>query len=164
MNASQTRASGWKIGTSLRDDFGKGNKNPGPNNYSLSDKKGGPSYGMGLKLDNQSAVGQHIRKTLGNPGAGNYKPDYLTTKKAMPAFSMKGRYKNAIPSKVPGPGAYTSTSSPNKKAAPSYGFGTQAQRGKLQTSVAPGPGIYSLPCSIGNLPSYTGARSKMAYV
>lgn len=57
MNASKTRASGWKIGTSLRDDFGKGNKNPGPNNYSLFDKKGGPAYGMGLKLDNQSLIG-----------------------------------------------------------------------------------------------------------
>lgn len=42
----------------------------------------------------------------------------------MPAFSMKARHRNAAPSKVPGPGAYDSIGSPNKKAAPSYGFGT----------------------------------------
>ena len=77
---------------------------------------------------------------------------------------MKGRHKNAAASKVPGPGAYESSSSPNKKAAPSYGFGTGQQRGKLAASIAPGPGVYSVPCSIGNLPGYTGARSKMAYV
>ena len=77
---------------------------------------------------------------------------------------MSGRHKNAGPNRVPGPGAYESATSPNKKAAPSYGFGTQNQRQKLHGSVAPGPGNYSIPTSIGNLPYYTGARSKMAYV
>ena len=83
----------------------------------------------------------------------------------MPAFSMQGRHKNADPNKAPGPGAYnTHEGSPLKKAAPKYGFGTQSQRAKLDMSVVPGPGIYQVPCSIGNLPNYTGARSKMAYV
>ena len=81
-------------------------------------------YGMALKLDNQSLIGQNIRKTSANPGAGNYHPDFLPTKKAMPAFSMTGRHNDAKQSKVPGPGAYTTQGSPNKKAAPSYGFGT----------------------------------------
>lgn len=107
MSASKTKAAGWKIGTSTREEFGKGNKNPGPNNYSISDKKGGPAYGMGLKLDNQSLIGTNVRKTAANPGAANYHPDFHPTKKSMPSFSMKGRYKNAEPSKVPGPGAYT---------------------------------------------------------
>jgi len=79
---------------------------------------------MGLKLDNQSLIGTNIRKTAANPGAANYHPDFHPTKKAMPAFSMKGRYKNTELSKVPGPGAYTTQGSPDKKAAPSYGFGT----------------------------------------
>ena len=83
----------------------------------------------------------------------------------MPAFSMQGRHKNDAMSKVPGPGAYTTQhGSPLKKQAPSYGFGTQSQRAKLQTSVAPGPGVYQVPCSIGNLPNYTGAAAKMQYV
>ena len=62
---------------------------------------------MGLKLDNQSLIGTNVRKTAANPGAANYHPDFHPTKKSMPSFSMKGRYKNAEPSKVPGPGAYT---------------------------------------------------------
>ena len=83
----------------------------------------------------------------------------------MPAFSMQGRHKNDSKSRVPGPGAYeTAHGSPMKKAAPSYGFGTQSQRAKLQTSVAPGPGIYQVPCSIGHLPGYTGAAAKMNFV
>ena len=77
---------------------------------------------------------------------------------------MKGRHKNAQLTGVPGPGAYSSIGSPNKMAAPSYGFGTAKQRAKQDMSVAPGPGVYQVPCSIGNLPNYTGARSKMAYV
>lgn len=119
---------------------------------------------MGLKLDNQSLIGTNIRQTAANPGSANYHPDFRPTKKQLPAFSMKGRHKNAGLSRVPGPGAYNSIGSPNKKAAPAYGFGTAQQRGNLQTSVAPGPGVYQVPCSIGNLPNYTGARSKMAYV
>lgn len=97
---------------------------------------------MGLKLDNQSLIGTSVKKTQGNPGASHYNPDFNPTKKKLPAFSMKGRHKNADPSKVPGPGAYNTVGSPNKKAAPAYGFGTQSQRGKLATSVAPGPGVY----------------------
>lgn len=119
---------------------------------------------MGLKLENQSLIGTNIRKTQANPGAGNYDPDYRTTKKKLPAFSMKGRHKNAEMSGAPGPGAYTTAGSPTKKSAPSYGFGTAKQRAKLEMSVAPGPGVYQVPCSIGNLPNYTGARSHMPYV
>ena len=65
----------------MRDDFAKGNKNPGPNNYNVYHKKGAPAYGMGLKLDNQSLIGTSIRKTAANPSAANYHPDYRPTKK-----------------------------------------------------------------------------------
>jgi len=80
---------------------------------------------MGLKLETQSAIGTSIRKTACNPGASTYNPDFKPTRKQLPAFSMKGRHKNAALSKVPGPGAYNSSGSPNKKSAPSFGFGTQ---------------------------------------
>ena len=124
ISASKNKMASWGFGTSVRDDFGKGNKNPGPNNYNVYHRKGGPAYGMGLKLDNQSSIGTTIRKTAGNPGASNYNPDFRPTKKQLPSFSMKGRHKNAEMLKVPGPGTYDSIGSPNKKAAPSYGFGT----------------------------------------
>lgn len=118
---------------------------------------------MALKLDNQSLIGQTQRKTAGNPGAGTYNADYKVAKKKLPSFSMLSRHADAKRFDVPGPGAYNS-SAKAKKQAPHFSFGTGSQRAKLQTSVAPGPGIYQIPCTIGNLPSYTGARSKMAYI
>ena len=124
MHANKTKAATWGFGTSVRDNFAKGNKNPGPNNYHILKKNEGPAYGMGLKLDNQSLIGTNIRQTAANPGSANYHPDYRPTKKQLPAFSMKGRHKNADMSRVPGPGAYNSIGSPTKKAAPAYGFGT----------------------------------------
>lgn len=164
-NASRTKMASWSFGTGQRSDFAGGNKNPGPNNYEVKPMRDAPAYGMGLKLDNQSLIGSNVKKTAGNPGSGTYHPDYYPTKKKMPAFSMKGRHKNDAPSKVPGPGTYnTQEGSPLKKSAPAFGFGTQDQRGKLATSFAPGPGMYSVPCSIGNLPTYTNARSHMAMV
>ncbi len=157
--ASKTKLASWSFGSSVRADFAKGNVNPGPNNYDAKIKSGAPAYGMGLKLENQSLIGTNVRKTAGNPGSSTYNPDFTAIKKKLPAFSMKGRYKNADTLKVPGPGAYNSAGSPNKTKAPAFGFGTQPQRGKLATSDAPGPGLYQIPCSIALLPSYTGARS-----
>ena len=126
IEASKTKLASWSFGTSIRSDFAKGNKNPGPNNYEIQRRREGPAFGMALKLENQSLIGTNIKKTQGNPGAGNYQPDFNPTKKKMPAFSMKGRHKNAQLSKVPGPGAYESKGSPDRKGAPAYGFGTAA--------------------------------------
>ena len=82
----------------------------------------------------------------------------------MPAFSMISRPPGEKMKEVPGPGAYESMS-PEKNRAPTYGFGTASQREPTKASIAPGPGGYSVPVSIGNLPQYTGARSKdYAYV
>lgn len=60
---------------------------------------------------------------------------------------------------------YDNNKSPEKKDAPKFSFGKEAQRSKLVTNNAPGMGIYKIPCQIANLPAYTGARSKeYAYV
>jgi len=57
MHASKKKDASWSFGTSTRKGF-NGNKNPGPNNYSLGTKVGeAPAYGMGLKLDKQSLIG-----------------------------------------------------------------------------------------------------------
>ena len=120
---------------------------------------------MGLKLESHSLIGLNLRKSAGNPGSGTYQPDYKTSKKKMPAFSMGGKHKSAQRSRAPGPGAYeTHEGSPVKKSAPRFGFGTEPQRTKLHKTSTPGPGIYLVPSTIGNMPSYTGARTRMAYV
>ena len=95
MHANKAKSATWGFGTSVRDNFAKGNKNPGPNNYHIQRAKEGPAYGMGLKLDSQSLIGTNVRQTAANPGAANYHPDFRPTKKQLPAFSMKGRHKNA---------------------------------------------------------------------
>lgn len=115
---------------------------------------------MGLKLDNMSSIGTVTRRTMFNPGAGNYDPDYRVSKKKMPAFSMVARHDDSKRFNTPGPGKYENNKSPEKKDAPKFSFGKEAQRGKLAVTNAPGMGIYKIPCQIANLPSYTGARSK----
>lgn len=59
----------WGFGTSTRQDFAKGNVNPGPNNYNVSGQGTGPKYGIGLKLEQQSLIGTNVRATACNPGA-----------------------------------------------------------------------------------------------
>ena len=82
----------------------------------------------------------------------------------MPAFSMISRPPGERHMQVPGPGNYN-PKSPEKNRGPTYAFGTSPQREPTKQSVAPGPGVYSVPSNIGNLPGYTGARSKdFAYV
>ena len=46
---------------------------------------------MGSKLDNQSAIGSPAKANIA-PGPGVYDPDYTKGTKAMPAYSIKGRY------------------------------------------------------------------------
>lgn len=114
---------------------------------------------MGLKMDNQSAIGIELKKTRGNPGAGTYNGDFNVIRKNNGAFSLKGRYTISEKKLVPGPGAYAEVKSTGK-AAPSFGFGTASQRQKQAPPTAPGPGNYHIPGSIGN----TGRAKGQSYV
>ena len=99
----------WSFGTGKRKDLGINTKTPGPGGYNVPSKAvEGRKFNMGLKLDNQSSIGVEQRKTAGNPGAGNYNPDYSATKQKLPAFSMQSRHSDSKRMKVPGPGAYNS--------------------------------------------------------
>lgn len=85
----------------------------------------GSAWSLGLKLDNRGALATN--KSVVVPGAGTYNPDYKAESKKEPSFSMKGRYKDLNRLNVPGPGTYAKNLS-DKKAAPSYGFGSSPQR------------------------------------
>ena len=82
---------------------------------------------MGLKLENQGAIGADSSKKAREPGPGNYDGDYHNTVKKSPSFSIKGRYAPSKRLNVPGPGSYQK-SLVDKKMAPSYGFGSSQQR------------------------------------
>lgn len=114
---------------------------------------------MGLKLDNQSSIGIEQKKVAGNPGAGTYNPDYKKTANFHGSYSMKSRPATKEVERVPGPGAYIASLN-NKQRAPAFVFGSSSQRQPLPPASAPGPGNYHIPCGIGNLPAYTGARPK----
>lgn len=74
-----------------------------------------------MKLENKGALS--VNKSLVVPGAGTYEPNYKADVMKEPSFSMKGRYREAKKLDVPGPGTYARNLS-DKKAAPSYGFGS----------------------------------------
>ena len=102
---------------------------PAPGTYKIPPKSiEGPKFVMGLKLENQSAVGSYQKKVAANPGAGTYNPDYRKVKKHMPAFSMRVKHKGDSAQKVPGPGTYDSNFTPTKSRGPTYGFGSASQR------------------------------------
>ena len=114
---------------------------------------------MGLKLDAQSSIGVHQKKTKGNPGAGTYNPDFSKSVKFMGAFSMKSRPIIKDEDRAPGPGAYVAHSK-DKKRSPAFAFGSASQRQPLPPATAPGPGNYHIPCKIGKMPSYSGVHPK----
>lgn len=109
----------------------------------------GRSYSLGLKLENRGALSTN--KSLVVPGSGTYEPNYKADVRKEPSFSMKGRYREAKKLDVPGPGTYARNLS-DKKAAPSYGFGSSPQREPIKKTLSPGPGGYRIPATVGTLP------------
>lgn len=79
----------------------------------------GSQWIMGVKLE--SAITTSASKFV--PGPGNYDPNFKACMKEKPSFSIKGRYNDLKKLQVPGPGTYQK-SLVDKKAAPSYGFGS----------------------------------------
>lgn len=139
---------------------------PGAGTYDLPSKLvEGPAFVMGLKLDNQSSIGAAVGKTIKNPGPNVYQPKFNSVKKAAPSFSLKSRYDVQKGDKVPGPGTYEGAGGSPKKRPASYVFGKSPQRESAHLQKSPGPQTYHIPCSIGNMPQYTGARpEKFAYI
>ena len=74
---------------------------PAPGSYDIRAKKEGPSYGMGIKLKEQSK--------LVVPGAGSYEPDPSKVKVKGPSYGMGMKLKSDLIKsvEVPGPGQYT---------------------------------------------------------
>lgn len=116
---------------------------------------------MGLKLEKHGSLST---KNLA-PGPGTYDGDYKAQVKAMPKYSMKGKYSPQKRLNVPGPGTYKS-SLHDKKAAPQYGFGSSPQRQPTKKTLSPGPGGYNIPCSIAEMPAYAmpGRGDKYKYI
>ena len=120
-------------------------------------------FHMGAKLNDLSK--------LNVPGAGNYDPGHVMTRKAASSFSMGLKLKGSLDQttlNVPGPGSYTSNGERLKPSAPKFGFGTSKRPDitgpkKLQT---PGPGQYKVPSKISNAADFAlpGRSQENKYV
>jgi hypothetical protein len=71
---------------------------------------------------------------------------------------LKGRYRAHKGLDVPGPGTYTKNMT-DRRTAPSFGFGSSAQREPIRKTLSPGPGGYKIPCTISQMPAHCNARS-----
>jgi hypothetical protein len=151
----------WGFGSGTRAMSAK-LKTPAPGTYNIPGmiSHEGPTFKIGLKLDNQSAIATEQRKVKANPGPGSYQPEFQKTVRKEAAYTLKSRPTNREGDQKPGPGAYAPGEKKEQTRAPTYRFGSSAQRGDLVQSKAPGPGSYHIPSTITNMPAYTGARSK----
>ena len=155
--AAIAKGPNWVFGTSKRSGLTVGKSvAPSMQSYTIPSRAvEGNKWSLGLKLDNRGALAQN--KSVIVPGAGTYEPNYRAEAKKDPSFSIKGRYREPKKLDVPGPGTYAGNLS-DKKAAPSYGFGSSPQREPIKKTLSPGPGGYRIPATIGNLPAYAGGN------
>lgn len=108
---------------------------------------------MYTKLFDTSYIGTEFRKTRGKPGPGTYQPDFSKTVKNNGSFSMRSKFVGKDDNGAPGPGAYKSgNGASDVKQPPSFRFGSGPMRDPLPKNQPPGPGNYSIPCEIGNMP------------
>lgn len=90
---SKQKQASWSFGSSVRQPLsGKNHGTPGAGTYPRHKGSEGPAFNMGLKLDNQSSIGQYRMTQKGKPGPGAHEPNYKAAKKALPAFSMISRH------------------------------------------------------------------------
>lgn len=115
---------------------------------------------MYTKLFDTSYIGTAFRHSRGKPGPGTYQPDFAKTVKSNGSFSFRSKLIGKDDNGCPGPGTYKAGNASDVKQPPSFRFGSGPMRDPLPKNGPPGPGNYSIPCEIGNMPQYTMARPK----
>ena len=179
-----------KYNIKTKDDFGKSDKNK----FSISKTQ---RKSIIDKSKNSSSVKNKDDIKALDPGYYNIKPDFGNN---APKILLRGKPKEKLRSKTPGPGYYKQEEAKRKvlRKNPSSGIGIGnrmdflkkkkkkfipgpgkyndkksdfdvSDKGKIKAlkwsktprmknlrSKTPGPGFYKLPCSFGNVPSYSG--------
>jgi hypothetical protein len=141
----------WKFGTGNRPPLALIEKVPGPGSYNTSKVIGdqAPKYTLRPK----TAVTDALTKT---PGPGSYESDKVEQiRPKSPTWRIgtskkDDGYKELQRRGVPGPGMYESKTG---FGGPQYRFGNE-KRSFYKKNEVPGPGQYSLPCSIGDVQKY----------
>jgi hypothetical protein len=144
------------MGNEKRPEVTGKNKVPGPGSYPSKSTVGeGPKIGLSPRIN-------PLKPTAIVPGPGAYEPKHNAVVDKTPSPGIGYGDRNSLQTKtttnVPGPGAYVSTDM--KASAPKFGFGT-SQRVTQKANPNPGPGNYSLPPTLPELPSYEKSKSKV---
>lgn len=118
---------------------------PGPGGYAYKTFVGAEGRGnsMHAKLEYKP-----IEKTAGNsPGPGNYE-NKLGHMASAPRYGLGTSKREFIGNKgnmiVPGAGNYDPKTNYTERKAANWGFGSEKRKALGRTSVAPGPGNYSI--------------------
>lgn len=126
-----------------------GHKNPGPGTYTPFDPNmTTPKFGFGT-------AGRGVTsRRAGTPGPGTYDQQRGNDG---PRFTAAGRrsYDSKAPP-MPGPGAYKPNADAAYECGPKWGFGSSVRSG-MPTTLAPGPGTYSLGSTLGGAPHIPSA-------
>lgn len=93
------------------------------------------------------------------PGPGNYEPKMLYTSQ-YDSIKIGNDHRRTFEDKrdFPGPGTYTME--PKIHGGNMFGHESRLPEGKESFKKNPGPGNYTLPTTVSNLPQYTGVKQK----
>jgi hypothetical protein len=130
------------------------NKNPGPGTYSSKIKNDLPSY----------SVSKSLRKGLENdnkdqPGPGHYEPK-VNFNSQYENIKIGSDYRRTfLENKLgPGPGSYNTET--KQTGGWSMGHETRIPKEKSTKDIVPGPGNYTIPSLVSNLPQYATIKQK----
>jgi len=155
-NPSPMKSKGQiRFGSSTRKGLSETTFTPGPGAYTVPSKVNeGPKYHMGIKKEDQSLM---YAKTI--PGPGAYNPSVRFVKDSQPSFGIGSGKRDDLyrSGMAPGPGQYDVR---GRHGGPHWGFGS-SKRDDLKRSEHPGPGAYTLPPKIADVPKYAMGSSKL---
>ena len=138
---------GYIIGASKRDNGNRTGDLPGPGAYSPAQQAGSPKFSMKMRLGTTSPLSTTPVSASQGPGA--YSPVSLS-KVHTAVMGSEPKLATVKESQRPPPGSYHIN-----RDLGSQGFRfSKSSRNNVKPSDCPGPGAYSLPSAIANVPSY----------
>lgn len=135
----------YGIGAGKRDVGKLVNESPGPGTYTVKAQPESPQFSMKLKLQSEGK-----REEL--PGPAHYSPSssQILTRARTPVIGREAKLPATLEAQQPPPGAYNISRS---LAGPRFSFG-RSQRSQPRQDRSPGPGQYTLPPTVANVPTY----------
>ena len=134
------------LGQTVNPDF------PGPGAYTPRQRDSAPQFSMKLKLTATQKTDQLTNPVPSNQGPGHYSPNtsQVLEKPKMPVIGSEQKFANVKYTHGPSPGGYDIS---RELKGPRYSF-TRSLRRPRAADLVPGPGQYTIPSGVANVPSY----------